>query len=199
VVKRQFSAVAGLVFVCAASVLAQQGAVIRREEPPAVERDVEQSSLNFAGAWRPDGASTATRVIGTVIDIRQVPVPNATLQLRNLDTGAVEQTIESNGDGEYGFDIDTPATYVVEMVMVDGYVVALSNAGSIARYETLNTVVQLPGRWDMMTRSVVATQRVANFFGMSAQTTMTSTTISLAVDASIPPANAGVPVSPVVP
>ena len=34
------------------------------------------------------------------------------------------------------------------MVMVDGYVVALSNAGTIARYETLQTVVQLPGRWD---------------------------------------------------
>ena len=29
--------------------------------------------------------------------------------------------------------------------MVDGYVLALSNAGSLARYETLQTVVQLPG------------------------------------------------------
>ena len=51
----------------------------------------------------------------------------------------------ANDNGEYEFLVDDPGTYVVEMVMVDGYVLALSNAGSLARYETLHTVVQLPG------------------------------------------------------
>ena len=37
--------------------------------------------------------------------------------------------------------------------MVDGYVIALSNAGSLARYETLRTLVQLPGRWDIAAAS----------------------------------------------
>ena len=54
----------------------------------------------------------------------------------------------ANDAGEYEFLLDDPGTYVVEMSMVDGYVLALSNAGSLARYETLHTVVQLPGRWD---------------------------------------------------
>jgi hypothetical protein len=195
---RQLSVV---VFVAAftAGLLAEQGGVIRREEPASPERETQRFNVNFAAPWRPAGTNAATRVVGTVLDIRQAPVPNATVQLRNLDTGNVEQTTESDGEGEYDFAIEDPATYVVEMVMADGYIVALSNAGSLARYETLNTVVQLPGRWDFASRSLVRSENVVNFFGMSASTTMTATTIAIAVDASIPPANPGTPVSPVTP
>jgi len=177
----------------------QGGGVIRREDPPQSGREIERSALRFSAPWRPPGANTGTRIIGTVIDIRQVPVAAVKLQLRNLDTGNVEQTTESNGNGEYLFEVEDPATFVVEMVMVDGYVVALSNAGSVARYETFNTVVQLPGRWDSAARTVTVGQNVTNFFGLSAETSMTAATISIAVDASIPPANPGVPVSPMVP
>ena len=42
------------------------------------------------------------------------------------------------------------------MTTVDGYVVALSNAGFGGDYETLRTVVQLSGRWDAALNRVVA-------------------------------------------
>jgi hypothetical protein len=66
----------------------QGGGVIRRELPPRPEREVERSAVNFAAPWRPGGATdTDTKIIGTVIDIRQVPVAGARVRLRNLETG----------------------------------------------------------------------------------------------------------------
>ena len=116
-----------------------------------------------------------------MIDIRQVPVAYAKVQLRNLVPARWRWKPVANDNGEYEFLVDDPGTYVVEMVMVDGYVLALSNAGSLARYETLQTVVQLPGRWDAGLRNMTMPQNAANFLGMSSQTTMTATTLTLAV------------------
>ena len=62
------------------------------------------------------------------------------VQLRNLVTGKVAHGRPSPTTmASIEFLVDDPGTYVVEMVMVDGYVLALSNAGSLARYETLQT------------------------------------------------------------
>jgi hypothetical protein len=184
------SLVWGLVLTCGAGLTAQTG--VRLVQPP-------RPGVTFAEAWRPANTKTDTKVIGTVIDIRQVPVAYARVQLRNLVTGTVTQEGEANGNGEYEFLVEMPGTYVVEMTMVDGYVLALSNAGSIARYETLQTVVQLPGRWDPGLRNMTMPQNAANFLGMSAQTTMTAATLTLAADQNISPVDAGEPVSPVRP
>ncbi len=193
----KLTATVGFVLVLASGALAQQGTSIRRVEGAQPEREIERSAVTYAGRWRPIGSiSAATRVVGTVIDIRQVPVPNASVQLRNLVTGSVEQTSETDYEGSYAFEVEEPGTFVVEMVLVDGYVVALSNAGSLARYETLQTVVQLPGRWDAAARNVYNTQDLRNFFGLSAETSMTATTIGIAADSNIKPADPGVPVSP---
>jgi hypothetical protein len=153
------------------------------------------SGVKFAQPWLPAGVTGDTMIIGTVIDIRQAPVAYAKVQLRNLVTGTVQQEGESNEYGEYQFAVETPGTYVVEMVMVDGYVLALSNAGSLARFETLRTLVQLPGRWDMQLRNMVMPQNTTSFLGMSAQNTMTAATVNLALDMKIAPVNAGEPVS----
>lgn len=179
--------------VCAAlgatstGLLAQSGSI--RLVPPTAQ------GVKFAQPWRPAGAGGDTRIIGTVIDIRQTPVAYVKVQLRSLVTGNVEEEVESNENGEYEFAVGDPGTYVVEMTMVDGYVVALSNAGSLARYETLRTVVQLPGRWDTQLRNVIMPQNNSAFLGMSAQTTMTAATLTLAVDANIAPINPGEAVS----
>jgi len=194
--KLQFIVLAALLVALTDSASGQQGAVIRREEPPSQGREIERSAVNFAGPWRPQGAGSATRVVGTVIDIRQAPVPNARVQLRNLNTGNIEQTADSSELGQYEFELDESGTYVVEMVMVDGAIVALSNAGSLARFETLNTVVQLPGRWDMNTRAMVPVQNMTSFFGMSSATSMTSTTIEIATEQNVRPRDPGVQLSP---
>jgi hypothetical protein len=169
---------------------AEQRGEVRLVKPPA-------PAVRFSAPWRPAGAtSTETRVVGTVIDIRQVPVSYAKVQLRDLKTGLVLAEDDTNDLGEYEFDVAEPGTYVVEMVMVDNYVLALSNAGSLARYETLQTVIQLPGRWDFSSRTMFTAVTPTAFFGIGSANTMTSTTIALAGDNDIRPVTAGEPVSP---
>lgn len=185
---------AGLAVILAAGVTsasAQVGSVIRRDVGTPSTRQIEPSSLVFAGPWRPGSASGKTQVIGTVIDIRQVPVSNVRVQLRDLNTGVVIEVTDTNGNGEYEFDLEASGTYVIEMVLADGNVVALSNAGSVSKYETLQTVVQLPGRWDTLAQVVVAPVQAANFVGMSSATTMTAATLTIAVGQSIPPVDPG--------
>jgi hypothetical protein len=154
------------------------------------------SGVRRAEALRPLTGGRDTRVIGSVIDIRQQPVAYARVQLRNLLIGVVEQEMIADANGEYEFTGANPSTYVVEMVVVDGQVVALSNAGTVGSYQTLQTVVQLPGRWDGADRRVVMPQRVSNYFGMSSQATMTAATLQLASTMNIATSDPGEPVSP---
>ena len=190
---QQLLANLGVVLALGVGAAAEQGGgAIRRQEPPSPRPEIERSAVNFV----PTNATGATRVIGSVIDIRQIPVAGVTIQLRNLDTGNVEEKIESNELGEYEFEVDASGTYIVEMVMADGYIVGLSNVGSLARFQTLQTVIQLPGRWDAATRVVVMPQNMTAFVGMSSETTMTATTIQIAVARDVKPADPGIPVSP---
>jgi hypothetical protein len=173
--------------------IAGQSRSVQRVPPPP-------PSARLAEPWRPATSSTGvTRIIGTVIDIRQVPVAYARVQVRNLITGQIADQSQANENGEYDFVIEQPSTYVVEMTMVDGYVLALSNAGMLARYETLHTVVQLPGRWDSTLNSMSIPQNPVNFLGMSAATTMTAATLALAAEMNVAPVDAGEPVSPLQP
>jgi hypothetical protein len=184
---RTIVVICGLVAATGAA-LAAQGVVTLVPRPA--------QGVQFAEPWRPNRNGTNTKIIGTVIDIRQVPVAKARLQLRNLTSGTVTEQIDANDEGEYEFEVAEPGTYVVEMIMVDGLVIGISNAGSLARYETMSTVIQLPGRWDTTRNVVIAPQNASSFVGMSAQTTMTNTTLQAAVEASVTPTNPGVPASP---
>lgn len=189
--KRIVPAFCGVTLLASVTLTAQSGSIQR--VPPA------PPSARFVEAWRPANTVGVTRVIGSVIDIRQVPVAHARVQLRNLINGHLTQRAETDENGEYLFVVDEPGTYVVEMTLVDGYVVALSNAGSIARYETLQTVVQLPGRWDTTLNTMRIPHHPARFLGMSAANTMTAATLALAVDMNVRPVDAGEPVSPTQP
>lgn len=183
-----------IVVVVCALVMAAGSALLAQGSIRLVPRPAQ--GVTFAQPWTPAGSTGAdTRVIGTIIDIGQSPVAHAKVQLRSLVTGTVQQGAESNENGEYEFNVETPGTYVVEMTMVDGYVVALSNAGALARYETLRTMVQLPGIWDSRLRRMVIPQSPTSFLGISAQNSMTATTLSMAVDLNIRPVNSGEPVS----
>ena len=185
--KHIFAVLCGAVAVSAVSAGAQQSGVAT-----LVPRG---QALKFAEPWRPNGASGTTRVIGSVIDIQQTPVANARVRLRNLDTGSIDDVTESNENGEYAFEMDDSGTYVVEMVLVDGYTL-LSNAGAVARFETLQTVIQLPGRWDSRRHNMTIPQGFSGFLGMSAATSMTNGTLSLAYQEGVSAADAGEPVSP---
>lgn len=155
-----------------------------------------ESSLKFVQVWRPTTVTGPTQIIGTVVDIRQLPVANAKVRLRNLRTGRIEQESESDYQGNYAFAVVEPGTYVVEMVLADGTIIALSNAGTVARYETLQTVVQLPGRWNVVARNVEMVQKVSDFVGLSSALSMTATTLTMAIEQNVTPLDPGEPVSP---
>jgi len=178
----------GLVMAFGVGAAAQSG-IITFVPPP-------KSGLTFSEPWRPNGSTAATRVIGSVVDIRQLAVASAKIRLRNLDDGTIEGETESNENGEYEFATVTPGTFIVEMLMPDGSIVGLSNAGSLARNETLQTVVQLPGRWDVASRNLIGTQSFVSFVGMSAATSITGATLTLAGNQNIGPVDAGEAVSP---
>jgi hypothetical protein len=186
---RFLAVLCGLIVVAGGSLVAQSGSI--RLSPMGL------NAPHFAERWRPAASKGGqSKIVGTVIDIRQVPVAKVRVQLRNLTNGTVQEQEETNGNGEYEFAVDDSGTYVVEMIMVDGSVVGLSNAGSIGRFETLQTVVQLPGRWEGAARGMVMPYSASSFVGMSAATTMTAQTVAIALEQSIQPVDAGVPVSP---
>lgn len=168
--------------------LAAQSMSVRRVQPPPPDAQLVEP-------WHPAG-ERATRVIGNVIDIRHTPVAYARVQLRNLTTAKIDDVKQADGSGNYEFILEMPGTYVVEMASLDGYVIALSNAGALARYETLRTVVQLPGRWDFSRGAMFMTHNMSSFLGMSAANSMTATTLSLAAEQSLSTIEPGEPVSP---
>ncbi len=182
--------------ICGAFAIGAVAVTVSAKQPGTATLVPRGQSLKFAEPWRPNGASGATRIIGTVIDIQQTPVANARVRVRNLATGAIDHVSESNANGEYAFEIDRSGTYVVEMVHVDGFLLSLSNAGTVARFETLQTVIQLPGRWDAGRNNLTPQQSVVGFLGMSAATSMTSATLSLASQEDVLAVDAGEPVSP---
>jgi hypothetical protein len=81
-------------------------------------------------------------------------------------------------------------------VLLNGSVLALSNAGSLSRFETLQSDVSLPGRWEGMTRGMVMPRNTSTFMGMSAATTMTAETVRMALEQRIHAVDSGEPVSP---
>jgi len=187
--KRILAVVSGFVLLAGAGLTAQRTSV-RLVPPPA-------PGVRLIEVWRANQGET--KIVGTVLDIRQEPVAYAKLRLRNLSTGAVQQEGQSDGNGQYVFVVETSGTYVVEMVLSDGYVVALSNAGTLARSEILQTVIRLPGRWDASVGTMRFPQNPTTFLGMSAATTMTAATISMAVVENVTPMDAGEPVSAIRP
>lgn len=171
------------------SVSAEQRREVQLIPPPA------SPAVRLSTPWRPSN-STATRLLGAVIDVTQVPVTYVKVQLRDLGTGLVLATSTTDDKGEYAFDLAEPGTYVVEMMVLDNHVLALSNAVSLARYETAQTVVRLSGRWDVSSRTMFMPVSPTAFFGMGSSSSMTLSTLTLASESNVSPIDAGEPVSP---
>jgi hypothetical protein len=181
---RLFIVCSALILAAGATAIAQQGFV-----PP-------QGGARFLERYRPANATRDARIIGTVTDSTQMLVKNAQLRLRDLSTGQVPQAGTSNDSGEFEFTVLDPGTYVVEMVSAGGLVVAVSTAGTLARYETFETRVQIPGRWDYGTQGIEFDRSAATYLGVSSQLTMTARTLELAIEQNITPRDSGEPVSP---
>jgi len=83
---------------------------------------------------------------GVAVDSDQMPLPNATIRLRNLEINEIEQIVTANEAGEFSFVVRPDVPYVVEIADRAGRIVAvgdviMANAGEVA-----GAVVALPSR-----------------------------------------------------
>lgn len=154
--------------------------------PPAPRiQQVERLARDAAGG---------NRIIGSAIDSRGLPISKAHLQLRNLQNGQIVLQSETSDVGEYSFGLVESGTYVVEL-NPNGAVIALSDAVTLGGGELVQTVIQVPGRWDPASRSVVLEPSLAQFLGASAADTMAGETMTHAASQGITSVDAGEPVS----
>jgi hypothetical protein len=85
-------------------------------------------------------------VQGTILDNTQKPVPNACVQLRNVDTGQVASKSTSDKDGKYEFRDVQPGNYVVEAVNCNNAaVLAVSPSLALAAGPVTGVVLTLAG------------------------------------------------------
>jgi hypothetical protein len=87
-------------------------------------------ALGFAIAA--NAGQGAGKVAGTVRDAQGQALPNAKLQLRNVDTGQLVATTRAGANGAYEFTGVNPGNYVVEIVDDSGKIVGLSPATALA-------------------------------------------------------------------
>lgn len=72
------------------------------------------------------------RIAGTVRDAQGQPLPNAKLQLRNVDTGQVIARTRAGASAAYEFNAVPPGNYIVEIVDESDRVIGLSAATALA-------------------------------------------------------------------
>ena len=130
-------------------------------------------------------AALATIVVGYLWTADSSPIPNATLRLRNVVTGGVEQSVTSDAEGEFTFSDIEGGTYLVEYVD-SGKVLAVGSIFSIAPGETVSTFVRLAEQ-----------RRIGGVFMMIGSAAVTAAA-SLGVTGVAPPGPAGPgrPISP---
>src|SRR5262249_56780727 len=73
----------------------------------------------------------ATRLVGTAFNTNLQPLPNAAVQIRNLQTGAVIGSTVSGDRGEFTFIDLAPGSYIIEIVNAAGAVQGMTTPLSI--------------------------------------------------------------------
>jgi hypothetical protein len=71
------------------------------------------------------------KIGGTVRDAQGQPLPNAKLQLRNVDTGQIVGRTRAAGNAAYEFTAVPPGNYIVEIVDDSDRVIGLSAAAPL--------------------------------------------------------------------
>jgi hypothetical protein len=90
------------------------------------------------------GTSAAQGVVsGTARDAQGQALPNARLQLRNVDTAQVVATGRSKADGAYEFTGIAPGNYVVEIVDDSGSVLGVSSSAALSGAGITGLIVSL--------------------------------------------------------
>jgi hypothetical protein len=88
--------------------------------------------LALGTAVAADAVQVAGKISGAARDAQGQPLPNAKLQLRNVDTGQVVARTRAASDATYEFTGVQPGNYVVEIVDDSDRVLGLSAAAPLA-------------------------------------------------------------------
>lgn len=105
------------------------------------------TALSQLGSGSSVTASRVTSVMGYLWAGEGAPVQNATVQLRNIVTGQIEQVSSTLQNGAFAFNNVTSGTYAIEYVTESaGRVLAVGQAFSVAPGETVATFVRLGGK-----------------------------------------------------
>jgi len=80
-----------------------------------------------------DAAQPGGKIAGSVRDAKGQLVPNARLQLRNVDTAQIVARTRAGADAAYEFNgVPAPASYIVEIVDDSDKVIGVSAAAALA-------------------------------------------------------------------
>ena len=91
-------------------------------------------------------ASGKAVLSGTAVDADEVPIPNATVRLRNLATTRIDQTAVSNSAGRFTFTVQADIPYVAEVVDASGRILAVGDVVIPASGDAVATVVAIPAK-----------------------------------------------------
>lgn len=101
-------------------------------------------ALSSLGAGSSVSGARVTSVMGYLWAGEGTPVSNATVQLRNIVTGQIEQVSTTLQNGAFAFNGVEGGTYAIEYVSESGgNLVAVGQAFSVAPGETVATFVRL--------------------------------------------------------
>jgi hypothetical protein len=116
--------------------------IATRTTTSAARAAARLSSLGSSGV-----SGSGTSVMGYLWTGEGTPLSNATVQLRNLVTGQIEQVSSTLQNGAFAFQHVSAGTYAIEYVTeAAGRVLAVGQAFSVAPGETVATFVRLGGR-----------------------------------------------------
>jgi len=125
--------IGGVVLALAATAGAQTFVRSAPRVPPGTEGAVPNSPATNA-------------LIGTARDAGDDLLGELKVQLRDLQSGTVKHATTTNADGTFAFRGIEPGTYVVEAVLADGAVAAISEATTVGSGEVVQTLVRLTSR-----------------------------------------------------
>ena len=120
-------------------------------------------------------AGTAATVRGVVWNGANSPVVGARVRLRDLESGRVASTSETNDRGEFSFASVARGAYLVEVLSNEGKVLAVGQSFRVEPGETVATFVRLTSRqpWfsGLFSNTAAAVIAAASSVGVTAVST----------------------------
>ena len=130
--------------------------------------------------------STSVSLNGTAFTVNLKPLPNATVQIRNFQTGSRVSSAISDQDGTFSFSGLEPGTYIIEIVDVSGRVIGMtapftlgsghnSNVSVVATAEGAASTSSQGGGFSLFGLGPVTSRAVLGAAGAAAVTAVVAT------------------------